>query len=85
MDLQKSLALRAMTLLGVGQLLACLGLGKVIDLIGSRRLVLLNLLLIAATMAVTLITLRKPSFGTLSYLMCFIWGFCDATVQTHTM
>lgn len=74
----------AMVLFGVGEVLGCFFVGYFIDKFGSKFAVLVNLLIILAMSGVTFAFIMIYEFNSLAWIMCFLWGFQDSAVNTHT-
>lgn len=68
---------------GLGEIIGSLVNGKIIDLIGSKYTVFVDLSLIAVMGFFTLLFLYKAEFGVLSHMMCIMWGIQDGAINTH--
>jgi predicted MFS family arabinose efflux permease len=78
---KKSMA--SMILFGVGEIFGCFFIGLIVDKLGSK---IASGFLIAIMISMTLSTLAycvNWEFGWLAFLMCFLWGFQDSSVNTH--
>ena len=73
-----------MVLFGVGEIMGGFFIGFFIDKFSSRFAVMINLVLIVVMGGVTLLFINQFSYNFLAYLMCFLWGFQDSAVHTHT-
>ena len=80
---KQSLALFGMVFFGVGEVVGGLFVGILIDFIGSRRTTILNLVILAITILVTLQKLANLEYNWFTYAMCFAWGFQDAAINIH--
>jgi predicted MFS family arabinose efflux permease len=74
----------AMVLFGFGEIFGCFFIGYFIDGYGSKFSVVVNLLIIIIMSLATLVFVWDFSFGFFAYFMCFMWGFQDSAVHTHT-
>jgi MFS family permease len=74
----------AMALFGLGEVFGCFFIGVFIDRLGSKFAVLINLLIIVAMSGVSLGFIGVFDFNALAWIMCFLWGFQDSAVNTHT-
>jgi predicted MFS family arabinose efflux permease len=74
----------AMVLFGVGEVLGCFFIGFTVDRFGSKASVLFNLSIITLMFGTTFLYIWDYHFGWLAFFMCFLWGFQDSAVNTHT-
>ena len=74
----------AMILFGVGEILGCFFIGWVVDKYGSKRATYVNCAIMIAMGSITVLYTFIYNFGVLAFLMCFLWGFQDSAVNTHT-
>jgi sugar phosphate permease len=74
----------AMIFFGVGEILGCFFIGWVVDKYGSYKATLVNCVIMTAMGIVTVIYAIVYDFGILAYVMCFLWGFQDSAVNTHS-
>jgi predicted MFS family arabinose efflux permease len=74
----------AMVLFGVGEVLGCFFIGAIIDKLGSKLAVVVNLIIIVAMTSVSIAFIVIYEFNALAWIMCFLWGFQDSAVNTHT-
>ena len=72
-----------MVIFGVGELLGGLIQGYIIDFIGSKNTCFINLTIIAIQGVVTIISIDQMQFNFMTFVMCFIWGFQDACINSH--
>lgn len=73
-----------MVFFGVGEVLGCFFIGLIVDKLGSKLATIFNLLIITAMFGVTIAFILRFKFDILAYIMCFLWGFQDSAVNTHT-
>jgi predicted MFS family arabinose efflux permease len=69
---------------GIGELLGCFFIGYVVDKYGSRPAIYVNLAIMLTMGVVTMIYCIRFQFGFLAYVMCFMWGFQDSAINTHS-
>ncbi len=74
----------AMILFGIGEILGCFFIGWVVDKYGSHRATIFNCVIMSAMGLVTVLYAIIYDFGVLAFLMCFLWGFQDSAVNTHS-
>jgi MFS family permease len=74
----------AMVFFGVGEVLGCFFVGYFIDKYGSRFAVFINVGIIIIMSVVTLWFISLFEYNFLAFLMCFMWGFQDSALHTHT-
>ena len=72
-----------MIFLGIGETISGLTMGRFIDKFGSRWACYLNLLVLLATILVSIVNIKHAEYGYMSYITCFFWGFQDGIVATH--
>ena len=60
---------------GVGEVLGCFFIGFVVDKFGSKQGASVNVGIIVAMTAVTIVFIIHNEFGTLAFVMTFLWGF----------
>jgi predicted MFS family arabinose efflux permease len=73
-----------MIMFGIGELLGCFFIGYVVDKYGSRPAIYVNLAIMLTMGVVTMIYCIRFQFGFLAYVMCFMWGFQDSAINTHS-
>lgn len=73
-----------MVLFGLGEVLGCFFIGAFIDKLGSKFAVFVNIIIILAMSGVTFGFIHVFEFNALAWIMCFLWGFQDSAVNTHT-
>jgi predicted MFS family arabinose efflux permease len=74
----------AMMLFGLGEILGCFFIGTIVDKLGSYRATIANIVIMLAMGIVTIIYASINRFTSLAFIMCFLWGFQDSAVNTHT-
>jgi predicted MFS family arabinose efflux permease len=75
------LALFGMVAFGFGEVVGGFIHGLIIDWIGSRASIKVNLLVMVVTFSSTLWSLNKMNFDIYTFAMCFMWGYEDGTVN----
>jgi len=83
-QLQFQKSLLAMVALGAGEMIGSLIQGQVVDKVGNRTPVIIIVVSLMVTIAVTLFYIKKMEFGWLAYVMTGLWGFQDGALNTHT-
>lgn len=73
-----------MTFLGVGEIFGCFFIGWIVDRFGSYAATKVNIVIMFVMSAVTVVFTIIYEFNYLAYIMCFMWGFQDSAVNTHT-
>jgi len=76
-------ALLAHAAFGLGEILGGLLIGFVVDKLGSKRAILLNLSLLLSTFGLTTGYLTMLRFNALAIFMCLLWGMQDSGVNTQ--
>ena len=74
----------AMVLFGFGEIVGGFFIGYFIDKYSSRFAVLINVAIIVLMGIVTSIFIEQWHYNFTAFLMCFLWGFQDSAVHTHT-
>lgn len=74
-----SKALYGMVGFGFGEVFGGILHGLLIDKIGSKRTIPVNLLIIGLTIAATQYNISLTNFGAWSFVMCFCWGYTDGS------
>ena len=70
---------------GFGEVFGAFFMGWFIDKFDPRKGTLMNILIIILTISVTLASIGASRFNWLSYLMSFMWGIADGTINIHTL
>ncbi|CDW86465.1 major facilitator superfamily protein [Stylonychia lemnae] len=78
-------ALIAMVAFGFGEMTGGLSIGQIIDRVNTKYAVLFNLLIITIMGIVTIVQIQTLDYNWLTFIMTFLWGFQDSSVNTHTM
>lgn len=78
-DHQISKALYGMVAFGFGEVFGGFLHGLLIDRIGSRRAVSVNLVILAIVIASTVTSLKSLEYNFWTFLMCFTWGYEDGS------
>lgn len=73
-----------MVLFGVGEILGCFFIGYIVDKKGSKVATIFNVVIIILMGGVTIAYICVYKYGFLAFLMCFLWGFQDSAVNTHS-
>ena len=81
---QFKLSMLAMILFGVGEILGCFVIGYIVDHFGSKKATILNMIILLIMGAITITFILIYKFGFLAFLMCFLWGFQDSAINTHS-
>ena len=73
----------AVVSLGFGEIVGSLSIGQVIDRAGNLTTSAITLLLIILQTFLTLSFVRSGTYGSLVFIMMFVWGLQDSVVNTH--
>ena len=74
----------AMIMFGVGEILGCFFIGWIVDHFGSYKATKANVLIMLVMGIFTVLFAAINKFNVLAFIMCFLWGFQDSAVNTHT-
>ena len=74
----------AFILFGLGEILGCFFIGYIVDKFGSRPATYANIVIMAVMAGVTTLYCIVYQYGFLAFLMCFLWGFQDSAINTHS-
>ncbi len=74
----------AMILFGIGEILGCFFIGTIVDRLGSRTASVMNIMIMVAMTLCTCTYCYIWEFSWLAFLMCFLWGFQDSAINTHS-
>lgn len=77
------MSMLAMMTLGIGEILGGIGMGVLVDKIGTRKSVWVNVLNIVITTVVTAIYIKTNVYGFMAFVMAFFWGLSDSCVSIH--
>jgi predicted MFS family arabinose efflux permease len=72
-----------MVFLGAGEVSGSFIMGVIIDKIGAKKSSLINVAIVVTMVVITANNIQNNYFGTLSFAMCFIWGFLDGSINAH--
>jgi predicted MFS family arabinose efflux permease len=75
----------AMVSFGFGEIVGGLLIGQVVDRKGSKPAALVNMGLVFVTVLLTVIYLQDPEYNAFVFLMAFMWGVEDGSVNTHCL
>ena len=64
-----------MAVFGAGEVIGGLCHGMVIDRIGSKKTVLINLIVFILMALVTIISIHSMEYNYLTIIMCLMWGY----------
>ena len=81
---QFKMSMLALALFGVGEIIGCFYIGMIVDKFGSKVATICNLINITAMIGVTMAFLIEFQFNYLVWIMCFLWGICDSSINTNT-
>jgi len=73
-----------MILFGIGEILGCFFIGYIVDNYGSYKATWVNVGIMTLMGISTVAYAFIYKFGLLAYVMCFLWGFQDSAVNTHS-
>ena len=73
-----------MVAFGVGEVLGCFFIGFIVDRLGSKIAVYFNELIILIMTVFTIAFIIVFEYNILAFIMCFMWGFQDSAMNTHT-
>lgn len=73
----------ALVSLGVGEIVGALLIGQVIDRMGNRPAIICTVASVAIQATFLVIFHWQNSYGVLTHVMTFFWGFSDGIVNTH--
>ena len=73
----------AMVSLGFGEIVGSLSIGQVIDRAGNKLTSVITLILIIVQTVFTLSFVSSGTYGSLVFIMMFVWGLQDSVVNTH--
>jgi predicted MFS family arabinose efflux permease len=70
-----------MVAFGFGEVFGGFFHGLLIDKIGSKKTVFINVLIIIIMTSLSLYSLYNKKFDWKSFLMCFVWGYQDGSLN----
>jgi predicted MFS family arabinose efflux permease len=68
------LSMLAMVSLGVGEIVGAIGMGIVVDKIGSKKSCIINVVLVILQTGAVILFLLINEYNWIAYLMTFLWG-----------
>ena len=74
----------AMILFGLGEVFGCFFIGFIVDRFGSKKAGIANIVIVTIMAGITVLYCIIFEYGFLAFLMCFLWGFQDSAVNTHS-
>lgn len=73
----------ALSMLGIGEMIGGIFMGKVVDKLNSRIGVLCNIASIILACSLSLVQIYQNKYNWVSFLFTFSWGFSDGAINTH--
>lgn len=73
----------AMTALGVGEIIGAIAMGLIIDKIGPKYSSLVNLPLVVIQTGVVIAYIIIDRYSYFAFIMTFVWGLQDSSVNIH--
>ena len=70
---------------GFGEVVGAFFMGWFIDNYNAKRATIMNMVIIVLMILITLISISTEKFSWLSFLMSFLWGIQDGTINIHTL
>jgi predicted MFS family arabinose efflux permease len=77
------LSMLAMCSLGVGEIVGGIGMGIIVDKIGSKKSVWVNVVLIILQTILVAAFVYIDEYNALAYIMTFVWGLSDSSISIH--
>lgn len=68
------LSMLAMVSLGVGEIFGAIGMGIIVDKIGSKKSCIINVVLVILQTGAVILFLLLNEYSWIAYLMTFLWG-----------
>lgn len=68
------LSMLAMVSLGVGEIVGAIGMGMIVDKIGSKKSCWVNIVLVILQTLAVLLFLYIGEYNWIAFLMTFLWG-----------
>jgi len=78
-----SWALFGMVAFGVGEVFGGFIMGITIDKFGSKTAGIQNVIIAIIMTAVTITCIQINEYNYMTFIMCFIWGYLDGSVNIH--
>ncbi len=73
-----------MVAFGFGEVIGGFIIGIIIDKIGSKKTSVVNVIIILILINVTAYSVKSQKYDWITFLMCFLWGFQDSSLNIHT-
>jgi MFS family permease len=73
----------AMVSLGVGEIVGAIGMGMIVDKIGSKKSCWVNIFLVILQTGAVLLFLYIDEYNWVAFLMTFLWGVQDSSISIH--
>lgn len=73
-----------MVAFGFGEVVGSILIGIIIDKIGSKKTSLVNIFIILILINVTGYSVYSERYDWITFLMCFLWGLQDSSLNIHT-
>ena len=73
-----------MVAFGIGEVVGSIIVGIIIDKIGSKKTSIVNILIILILINVTAVSVNSEKYDWMTFLMCFLWGLQDSSLNIHT-
>ena len=70
---------------GVGQVLSGLVMAAAIDIFGSKKACLLNVIAFIGVASSSISTIQQNEFNWISKVNCGLWGLQDGMINIHTL
>jgi predicted MFS family arabinose efflux permease len=71
-------------MLGIGEMLGGIFMGKIVDRYGSKTGVIWNVITVISACLISLWQIERNKFDWLSFIFTFAWGFSDGAINTHS-
>jgi predicted MFS family arabinose efflux permease len=72
-----------MVAFGFGEVIGGFLIGIIIDKIGSKKTSIVNVIIILVLINVTAFSVNSNKYDWITFLMCFLWGFQDSSLNIH--
>ena len=82
---QYKTTLLALSILGVGEIVGAIGMGRIIDKSSPKIWGIVNVTNLVPVWALAFLAIQFPNSDFLLYLFTFAWGYMDAQVNTHLL
>ena len=76
--------LYALSVLGIGEMVASLIMGQIVDKLSNKMGCVMNIISIVLVWAASITMIHTETHNFIVYLFTFAWGFMDGAVNTHT-